>query len=114
VETADSPFTRAYRPGQILKIPISHGEGAYCLNPKSLQKLNDEGRVAFRYAWPDGSVDQSSAPNGSQESVAGILSEGRNVLGLMPHPERLAEPELGGTDGRALFEAVFAAAEGTA
>jgi phosphoribosylformylglycinamidine synthase len=108
VETSDSPFTSKYRRGQILRMPISHGEGSYSLNPRELQKLNDQDRVVFRYASQDGNVDEHSSPNGSQESIAGILSPERNILGLMPHPERLAEPELGGIDGRPLLEAAAA------
>ncbi|MDR1607646.1 MAG: phosphoribosylformylglycinamidine synthase subunit PurQ [Deltaproteobacteria bacterium] len=109
VETVHSPFLSHYQKAQILRIPISHGEGSYSLNPKELQKLQDDDRVAFRYAHADGTVDGTSAPNGSLDSIAGILSENRRILGLMPHPERLAEPELGGVDGRPLFEAVFSA-----
>ncbi|MDR1576746.1 MAG: phosphoribosylformylglycinamidine synthase subunit PurQ [Deltaproteobacteria bacterium] len=114
VETERSPFTSLYQKAQILRIPISHGEGGYSVNPKELQKLKDQDRVAFRYAHADGLVDDTSAPNGSLEAIAGVLNEKRNILGLMPHPERLAEPELGGVDGRPLFEAVFAAMGGAA
>ncbi|MDR0548128.1 MAG: phosphoribosylformylglycinamidine synthase subunit PurQ [Deltaproteobacteria bacterium] len=112
VETANSPFTSLYAKHSLLTIPISHGEGSYSASPKDLQRLKDEDRVAFRYATDDGTVDFNAAPNGSIEAIAGILNEKRNVLGLMPHPERLAEPELGGTDGRPLFEAVFQALGG--
>ncbi|MDR2142411.1 MAG: phosphoribosylformylglycinamidine synthase subunit PurQ [Deltaproteobacteria bacterium] len=114
VETSRSPFTSLYQKGQTIRVPISHGEGSYTLNPRELKKLNDEDRVAFRYAHPDGSVTPAAAPNGSLEAIAGILSPGRNILGLMPHPERLAEPELGGVDGRPLFEAIFSAMGGAA
>jgi phosphoribosylformylglycinamidine synthase len=112
VETQESVFTSTYQKGQIIRLPISHGEGSYSLNPKELKKLNDQDRVVFRYALKDGSVTSDSAPNGSQEGIAGILNEKRNILGLMPHPERLAEEVLGGLDGRPLFEAVVAAMGG--
>jgi phosphoribosylformylglycinamidine synthase len=114
VETSQSPFTGHYRKGQIVKIPISHGEGSYTVGPKELSRLNGEDRVAFRYAREDGSVDAAAAPNGSLDSIAGILNEKRNVLGLMPHPERLAEPILGGVDGRPLFTSVLEALGGAA
>jgi phosphoribosylformylglycinamidine synthase len=114
VETSQSPFTQLYKKGQIIKIPISHGEGSYSASPQDLRELSDEDRVAFRYARADGTVDDSSAPNGSISAIAGILNATRNVLGLMPHPERLAEPELGGTDGRPLIAAAFSALGGAA
>ena len=99
VETADSPFTSGYRPGGLLQIPVAHHDGNYFADAATLERLAGEDRIAFRY------LDN---PNGSAGNIAGILSEGRNVLGMMPHPERAAEALLGGTDGRALFEALAA------
>ncbi|MDR2367258.1 MAG: phosphoribosylformylglycinamidine synthase subunit PurQ [Deltaproteobacteria bacterium] len=114
VENARTAFTRDYSQGQVIRIPISHGEGGYSLRPAELRALNDSGRVVFRYCAPDGSVSPGDAPNGSLDNVAGIVSEGGNVLGMMPHPERLAEDELGGTDGRALFTSILRALNGGA
>ncbi|MDR1084023.1 MAG: phosphoribosylformylglycinamidine synthase subunit PurQ [Deltaproteobacteria bacterium] len=114
VETSQSPFTSSYKNGQIIRLPISHGEGSYSLNPRELNTLNDQDRVVFRYASAGGTVGETSSPNGSQESIAGIINRERNVLGLMPHPERLAEADLGGLDGRPLFESVLAALGGQA
>jgi phosphoribosylformylglycinamidine synthase len=97
VERVDTPFTHRYRPGQRLRMPIAHGEGRYYVDAASVPDVN----VAFRY------LDN---PNGSVASIAGVVNERGNVLGLMPHPERCSEPELGGTDGRALFESIVDAA----
>ncbi|PWE34255.1 phosphoribosylformylglycinamidine synthase subunit PurQ [Maritimibacter sp. 55A14] len=94
VETTDSPFTRGYRKGQGIRIPIAHHDGNYAADAALLGRLDAEDRVAFRY------VDN---PNGSAGDIAGVLSENRRVLGMMPHPERLADAALGGTDGAALF-----------
>ena len=99
VETADSPFTSGYRPGALLQIPIAHHDGNYFADAATLERLAGEDRIAFRY------LDN---PNGSVGDIAGILNEGRNVLGMMPHPERAADALLGGTDGRPLFEALAA------
>ena len=99
VETADSPFTSGYRPGALLQIPIAHHDGNYFADAATLERLSGEDRIAFRY------LDN---PNGSVGDIAGILNEGRNVLGMMPHPERAADALLGGTDGRPLFEALAA------
>jgi phosphoribosylformylglycinamidine synthase len=94
VETTDSPFTRLYAPGATVRLPVAHHDGAYVADADTLARLRGEGRVAFRYA---------EAVNGSMDDIAGILSPNRRVLGLMPHPERAADPALGGTDGVALF-----------
>ena len=99
VETADSPFTSGYKAGDPLQMPVAHHDGNYFADAGTLQRLAGEDRVAFRY------LDN---PNGSAGAIAGILSEGRNVLGMMPHPERAADALLGGTDGRALFESLAA------
>jgi phosphoribosylformylglycinamidine synthase len=109
VETTRSAFTRAYRPGQMIRLPVAHNEGNYFADAATLQRLADDDRIAFRYCDADGRVDPAANPNGAQDNIAGILNRGRNVLGLMPHPERLSDPLLGGTDGRAMFEGLLAA-----
>ena len=104
VENADTPFTSAYTVGQVLRVPIAHGEGNYVADAATVRALDDAGRILFRYCDADGNVTPESNPNGSVDNIAGIVSEGRNVLGLMPHPERAVEAVLGGTDGRGVFE----------
>ncbi len=99
VETTASPFTAGYRKGQTLRLPVAHHDGNYFADEATLARLAGEDRIAFRY------LDN---PNGSLGDIAGILNAGRNVLGLMPHPERAAEALLGGEDGRALFDALAA------
>jgi phosphoribosylformylglycinamidine synthase len=109
VEATDSPFTAGYVPGQLVRIPIAHGEGRYVADDATLDRLEGEGRVAFRYADERGEPGSEGNPNGSMRDIAGILSEGRNVLGLMPHPERACDPLLGSTDGLPLFRSLLAA-----
>ncbi len=109
VETADSLFTRPYRKGQVVRFPIAHNDGNYFADEATLKRLEDGDRIAFRYASSDGKTDAAANPNGSLRNIAGILNERRNVLGLMPHPERLADPELGGTDGRPMFDGLVKA-----
>ncbi|HYN38341.1 MAG TPA: phosphoribosylformylglycinamidine synthase subunit PurQ [Rhodospirillales bacterium] len=109
VEADRSPFTRGYRRGQVLRMPIAHNEGNYFAEPETLERLEGEGRVAFRYCDASGVIGGDANPNGSLNDIAGILSERGNVLGMMPHPERLADPELGGTDGGAMFDGLLAA-----
>ena len=108
VEDDRSPFTAGYRAGQVVRMPIAHNEGNYFTDGDTLARLRGEGRVAFRYCGSKGVVDDAANPNGSLDNIAGILNERGNVLGMMPHPERLADPELGGTDGRAMFEGLLA------
>lgn len=103
VERVDTPFTTACEPGQVLSLPIAHGEGNYFCDPETLDALEREGRVIFRYCDAEGSVTNESNPNGSLNNIAGICNSERNVLGLMPHPERAAESLLGSSDGRAIF-----------
>ena len=103
-ETSDSPFTNQIKKGQVLRIPIGHGDGNYFADTDTLKRLNAEGRVAFRY--------HGENPNGSLENIAGILSEGRNVLGMMPHPDRSSEAILGITDGKLIFESMVNALAG--
>jgi phosphoribosylformylglycinamidine synthase len=112
VENDKTAFTSKYKTGQVLTMPISHGEGGYSLHPRELKKLQDAGQVVFRYCAPDGTVSPEDAPNGSLDNIAGIVNRQGNVLGMMPHPERLAEEELGGTDGRPLFVSVLQAVIG--
>ncbi|HEY7293962.1 MAG TPA: phosphoribosylformylglycinamidine synthase subunit PurQ [Dehalococcoidia bacterium] len=102
-ETVRSPFTATCTAGQVLRIPISHGDGNYYADAETLARLNDEDRVAFRYCTADGAVTAAANPNGSLENIAGILNEQRNVLGMMPHPERAMEALTGGEDGRLLW-----------
>ena len=92
--------------GQVIRLPISHGEGRYVADPETLDELEREGRVVLRYAEADGRVTPDANPNGSERGIAGIVNQGGNVLGLMPHPERAAEVEVGGTDGLHLFGAL--------
>jgi phosphoribosylformylglycinamidine synthase len=101
VETTDSPFTSAARKGQTLRMPIAHGEGCYCADERTLDELEAEDRIAFRY---DGN------PNGSLRDIAGILSRERNVMGMMPHPERATEPLMGSSDGLTVFQSMLGAA----
>jgi phosphoribosylformylglycinamidine synthase subunit PurQ / glutaminase len=100
VEETQSAFTRKYDNGQTVTFPVAHGEGNYYADDETLNRLEGEGRVMFRYR---------DNPNGSARDIAGILSEKRNVLGLMPHPERMVDPVTGGTDGRAMFEGLIEA-----
>jgi phosphoribosylformylglycinamidine synthase len=109
VETTDTPFTHLCSPGQVLRIPIAHGEGNYFAPPDVLRALEDDRRVVFRYVDAQGAVVSDANPNGSARNIAGICNERRNVVGLMPHPERACERALGSADGLLLFESVVAA-----
>jgi phosphoribosylformylglycinamidine synthase subunit PurQ / glutaminase len=103
VERSDSAFTRGYNAGQVIRVPVAHGEGNYVADAETVARLEDEGRVLFRYAAPDGSLDPAWNVNGATNAIAGIVSASGNVLGMMPHPENHVEPEMGCTDGRGLF-----------
>jgi phosphoribosylformylglycinamidine synthase len=103
VERSDTPFTRGYNAGQVIRVPTAHGEGNYFASPATLARLEDEGRVLFRYTDPEGKVAENANPNGATNAIAGVLSEKHNVLGLMPHPENHVEAVMGSTDGRGLF-----------
>jgi phosphoribosylformylglycinamidine synthase len=109
VERADTAFTRRYAPGQIIQVAIAHGEGNYEADDETIRQLEGEGRVAFRYCDAAGALGGAANPNGSRNDIAGIYSERMNVLGLMPHPENLIDPLVGGIDGRALFAGLSAA-----
>jgi len=109
VEQTDTPFTCAARPGQILKMPIAHMEGNYFCDPATLAELERNRQIVFRYARPDGSVDEhdrESNPNGALAAIAGICNRERNVAGLMPHPERAVEAGLGSTDGLVILRSM--------
>jgi len=106
LERADTPVTAGLELGTILTMPIAHGDGNFHLPDDELDRLEGEGRVVFRYTTREGRLDPDANPNGSARAIAGVCNEARNVVGLMPHPERAAEPELGSADGRRLLEAL--------
>jgi phosphoribosylformylglycinamidine synthase subunit PurQ / glutaminase len=106
-ETTDSPFTQNLREGQVLRMPIGHMEGNYFCPPETLKDLERADRIAFRYATASGEVTPEANPNGSLRNIAGILNEQRNVLGMMPHPDRSSEALLGSSDGLQLFQSVL-------
>jgi phosphoribosylformylglycinamidine synthase len=108
-ETANSPFTAALQKGEVLQIPIGHMEGNYFCTLEELARLEAEDRIAFRYCMPAGDVTPQANPNGSLGNIAGILNEGRNVLGMMPHPDRSSEAILGSADGWKIFESLVGA-----
>jgi phosphoribosylformylglycinamidine synthase len=118
VEQTDSPFTNAAQAGQILKIPIAHGDGNFTCDEATLAELEKERRVLFRYTTPDGKDDNAGNPNGSMANIAGICNRERNVAALMPHPERAVESALDSKDGlvifRSMVEALVGAAKATA
>jgi phosphoribosylformylglycinamidine synthase len=103
VERSDTPFTRGYNAGQVIRVPVAHGEGNYIADGETVARLEGEGRVLFRYSSPDGIVDPDCNHNGAMNAIAGIINERGNVLGLMPHPENHVEAIMGCTDGRGLF-----------
>jgi phosphoribosylformylglycinamidine synthase len=106
VESTETPFTSAAQPGQVLRIPIAHSEGNYFCDDATLAELERDGRIVFRYTTSDGRLTPEANPNGSRASIAGICNRERNVLGLMPHPERAAEDALGSADGLVLFRSM--------
>lgn len=106
VERADTIFTSQYTQGQVIRIPVAHHDGNYFTDPDTHKALEDNGQVAFRYCDPDGAITEEANPNGSLANIAGILNATGNVLGMMPHPERLADPLLGGLDGAPMFSAL--------
>ena len=111
VETTDTPFTSACRPGQILKLPIAHMEGNYFADPATLRELEQNRQIVFRYSTPTGEIpdEEETNPNGALANIAGISNRERNVCGLMPHPERASEALLGSADGRFIFESMVQA-----
>ena len=108
-ETANSPFTNQLQRGQVLQVPIGHMEGNYFCTPEDLARLEEEDRIAFRYSTPQGAITPEANPNGSLSNIAGILSENRNVLGMMPHPDRSSEQLLGSADGWKIFASMLSA-----
>lgn len=109
VENATTPFTNACSQGEVLTIPIGHMEGNYFCDQETLDGLRRDNRIVFRYAAPSGEISLAANPNGSMDNIAGICSVGGNVVGMMPHPERSAEPELGCTDGMKIFHSMVGA-----
>jgi phosphoribosylformylglycinamidine synthase subunit PurQ / glutaminase len=103
VERSDTPFTRGYNAGQVIKVPTAHGEGNYTADADTIARLEGGGRVIFRYVAPNGARDEKYNANGSTNAIAGIVNERGNVLGMMPHPENHVEAAIGPTDGRGLF-----------
>ncbi len=104
VDSTEGAFTGAYRQGQTIRIPIAHHDGNYFADQATLSRLEDQGQIVFRYCDPEGRTTAAANPNGSLGNIAGVINETRTVLGLMPHPERLSDSQLGGTDGLALFD----------
>ena len=107
VESTDTPFTSSCRKGEVLQIVIGHMEGNYFCDAATLEQLKREDRIVFRYANENGEITREANPNGSLDNIAGICNEGRNVVGMMPHPERSSEAAMGGTDGFKIFESVM-------
>jgi phosphoribosylformylglycinamidine synthase len=110
VDSVGSPFTASYRPGELIRFPIAHGEGNYVADDETLDRLESEGRVVFRYANAGGDVTEAANPNGSAGGIAGVASENGMVLGLMPHPDRAMSPLVGSEDGRGVFRGLMEAA----
>lgn len=104
VETSQSLFTNRYQAGDVLSVPVAHGDGNYFADPATLDQIESEGRIAFRYCATDGRVTPDVCPNGSARNIAGIFNRTKNVLGLMPHPENATDPLLGSTSGKPLFD----------
>jgi phosphoribosylformylglycinamidine (FGAM) synthase-like amidotransferase family enzyme len=109
VENVETPFTNACAQGEVLTIPIGHMDGNYFCDEATLKELQDNNRIVFRYCSQQGEITTAANPNGSLDNIAGICSAGGNILGMMPHPERAAEPELGGVDGVKVFESLVGA-----
>jgi phosphoribosylformylglycinamidine synthase len=109
VERADTLFTSRYARGEVMRVPCAHHDGNYFADAATLDRVEGEGQVAFRYCGPDGVVDAAANPNGSARNIAGVFNARRNVLGMMPHPENAIEALLGSVDGRKLFEGLVEA-----
>ena len=108
VETTETLFSNRYESGAVVRIPIAHGDGRYTADPETLDKLEGDGRVVFRYVGGPADADEWWSPNGSMRAIAGIVNEGGNVLGMMPHPERAVDSLVGSADGLAIFESMLA------
>ncbi len=109
VETSQSLFTSRYQTGQALRVPVAHHDGNYVAGEAELERLEARGQIAFRYCDQDGGMTAEANPNGAARNIAGVFNEAKTVLGMMPHPERLADPALGGTDGRPMFDGLVEA-----
>lgn len=109
VENSSTMFTSAYEQGHVIRIPIAHGDGRYTADTDTLDELEQNGRVVFRYVTPAGELEQAANPNGSARSIAGIVNADGNVIGMMPHPERALDKLLGSDDGRGFFESILSA-----
>jgi phosphoribosylformylglycinamidine synthase subunit PurQ / glutaminase len=107
VETSRSAVTDGVLPGEVLEMPIKHGEGQFVAGAEDLRRLEDDGRVVFRYCRPDGTVDEGANPNGALHGIAGVRNAAGNVVGLMPHPEHAVDPDVGPTGGQALFASLL-------
>ncbi|MBI5642948.1 MAG: phosphoribosylformylglycinamidine synthase subunit PurQ [Deltaproteobacteria bacterium] len=107
VENNSTPYTASYKQGQVVNIPIAHADGNYFASDSTIKELQDKGRVLFRYSTPDGVITDDANPNGALSNIAGIVNESGNVAGMMPHPERASEDELGSSDGRGVFESII-------
>ncbi|MGE5113242.1 MAG: phosphoribosylformylglycinamidine synthase I, partial [Acidobacteriaceae bacterium] len=105
-EVTDTPFTQLCEKGEVLTVPIGHMEGNYFCDDATLEQLRKQDRIVFRYCTPEGTISDEANPNSSLDNIAGICSEGRNVLGMMPHPERASEPVMGMTDGVRILESL--------
>lgn len=110
VERTDLPWTQSYTKNQVVSIPIAHGEGCYYADPDTLKQLEDRQQIVFRYCTDEGEINRAGNPNGSLNNIAGICNDRGNILGMMPHPERAADPVLGSSDGLKLFEGLLAIA----
>ncbi|MDY6805551.1 MAG: phosphoribosylformylglycinamidine synthase subunit PurQ [Cyanobacteriota bacterium] len=110
VENTNNPWTSAYSSGEVINLPIAHGEGRYYADADTLAQLEDKDQILFRYSTANGQVNTAGNPNGSLNNIAGICNAKKNVLGMMPHPERASEPVLGGSDGIKLFEGLLTGA----
>jgi phosphoribosylformylglycinamidine synthase len=108
VENSDTMFTNLYERGEVLRIPVAHGDGRFVAPADVLERLEGEGQIVFRYADADGNISADANPNGSERNIAGIINDGGNVLGMMPHPERACSPLLGSSDGVRLLESILA------
>jgi phosphoribosylformylglycinamidine synthase len=107
VENTDTMFTNLYERGEVLRIPVAHGDGRFVASEETLDQLEGDGRVVFRYADATGKITPQANPNGSERNIAGIVNDAGNVLGLMPHPERACSPLLGSSDGVRLLESIL-------
>ncbi len=107
VENSSTVFSSSYKKGQVVSIPIAHADGNYFADDDTVKRLEDNDRIIFRYSTPEGRVIEEANPNGALSNIAGIINEGGNVMGMMPHPERASEDELGSTDGRGVFESIL-------